>query len=91
MNRWRELNLNSSWDCPAVGALTVLRLTPKNEEVIPPSRNRYDVGRFTRDPKTGRKLWWHGTCSCEDPVRLKKRFKIIWCAIDDPDGFEYIE
>lgn len=91
MKHWHELDLKNCFDRPAVGELVVLCLTPKSEQDVAANKKRYDVGRFVRDPLTGRKLWWCGTSGREDPASLKKHFKIIWYAIKDPDDFEYVK
>lgn len=88
MSKWRKLDLTSSWDRPAVGQLAALRLVPNNGRASLYSREKYDIGEFRRDPQTGRKLWWHGTRGCEDPVRLRKHYEIWWCPVHEFDGIE---
>lgn len=88
MGKWRRLDLTSVWDRPAVGQLAALRLVPNNGRASLYAREKYDIGEFHRDPQTGRKLWWHGTRGCEDPVRLRKHYEIWWCPVHEFDGIE---
>ena len=77
-NNWRQLDLASRLGRPDPEQLVALRLTPNDGK-----STCYDIGRFRPDPNTGRKLWWHGTRGRNDPVRLKKRYDILWCPVDE--------
>lgn len=88
MSKWRKLDLTRCFDHPATGQLTALRLLPNiGRETLNPTE-KYDIGRFCRDPQTGRKVWWHGTHGREDPVRIKKHYDIWWCPVYEFDGIE---
>lgn len=89
MSKWRELDLSRCWGHPAEGQLTALLLKPTNDRATFYAKEKYDIGRFSCDAQTGRKLWWHGTHGCEDPVRLKKHYEIWWYPIDGINDFDY--
>lgn len=81
MNEWNPLDLITSH--PAPEELVALRLIPCSGRATFYKSPRYDIGVFKLDPNTGRKLWWHGTHGCEDPIRLKKHYDIRWCQVPD--------
>lgn len=83
MSKWRKLDLANKNDRPDPDCLVALRLTPtvRGRQATFYRDERYDIGKFKADPSTGRKLWWHGTHGCEDPVRLKKHYDIWWCEV----------
>lgn len=91
MTRWENLDLRNCFYRPSMGQLTVLQLIPKDAGSRCYSQRKYDAGRFARDPKTGRKIWWYGHAGCEDPVKLQKHYEIKWCALDEPDDFEFVK
>lgn len=88
--RWKPLDLRRKESMPPVGALTVLRLIPKNGISAHYRTEQYEVGRF-KIPDGGRKAWWCTTsASGRDPVRLRKHYEIWWCLVPDFDGPEFL-
>lgn len=85
MSTWKYLDLRNCR--PSMGQLTALELVPKDAGSRFYSQRKFDIGRFVRDPETGRKIWWHGCCNPTDPVKLQKHYEIKWCALDEPDDF----
>lgn len=81
MRAWMRLDLRSKWDRPDPGQLVALRMTPTGPRATFYREVRYDIGQFEAAPKTGRKLWWHGTRGCDDPIRLKNHYEIWWCPV----------
>jgi len=86
MSKWIRLDLIAGRGKPEPERLVALLLKPSNGKAFC-KRGRYDIGEFKYDPKGGRKLWWHGTCGCEDPAGLKKHYEIWWCPVTEFDGF----
>ena len=87
MGKWKKLDLSRCFDRPSVGQLVALRLAPINSDSPFYNADKYDIGRFAHDAQTGRKLWWHGTHGCHDPIRMKKHYEIWWCPVADFDAF----
>lgn len=79
---WRNLILSTQKARPLAGQLVALRFIPLNDSAY--YDDRFDIGTFETDERTGRKLWWHGTRGTEDPCQLQKKYDIAWHPIDRP-------
>ena len=86
MGKWRKLDLTRTFERPALGQLTALRLVDKRERLY--TKEAYDIGRFETDPRApgSRKLWWRDGNGGFDPVRMKKHYEIWWCPVPEFDG-----
>ena len=82
---WKYLNLATRSGHPHAFDLVALRLVPLKDGATFYREERYDIGTFEPDEKTGRKLWWHGTRGIEDPCKLQKKYEITWYPIDMPE------
>ena len=86
MRNWIELQLNRPASSPIPSTLVALRMTPTASNPTFHKSESYDIGKFQLDPSTGRKMWWHGTHGCQDPVKMKNHYTIWWSAISPFDG-----
>lgn len=87
MSKWPHLDLTRLDGRPAADQLVALRMIPKNGSATFYKDAKYDVGKFQTATDQGRKLWWHGTCGTQDPVRMKKHYHIWWCPLPQFDSF----
>ena len=81
MRNWNELKLNRP-DSPPPSVLIALKL----RDTTSCHSEQFDIGQFQLDSTTGRKLWWHGTHGCQDPIRMKKHHTIWWATVPPFDG-----
>ena len=78
MSNWKPLDLIHPDGHPNHNQLVALRLVPVGTD----HGEQHDIGKLKPDPNsTSRKLWWHGTHGCQDPIRMKKRYNIFWCVL----------
>lgn len=87
MSKWKRLDLIYKMGHPEPGELVAIRLVPKSGPASG-SGDRYEIGCFQPDPRSGsKKLWWHnGRWGSDDPANLKKRYDIWWCPVAAFDG-----
>lgn len=87
MSKWKPLELNRLDGRPAVDQLVALRMIPNNGSATFYKDAKYDIGKFQTETDKSRKLWWHGRCGSQDPVRMKKHYNIWWCPLPSFDSY----
>lgn len=85
--KWRLLDLKKARGHPVTGEMVIIRMIPINERSLYYNDEKYDIGCFKEDFKTGRKLWWHGAKGIKDPITMKKHYEIWWCIMPEFDGY----